>query len=66
MSSKKTNQTTGEKQKSKSMTIIKNLRLQLSWSRESGNTINERGTNSASSVCINILFLNLDSNYMGI
>lgn len=33
---------------------------------ENRSTINERGTNSASSVCVSILFLNLGGNYMGI
>lgn len=37
-----------------------------SWGRGGGNIINERATKSASSGCINILFLNLGDNYMGV
>lgn len=39
------------------------------WSscqRKGRNIINERATKIASSGCINILFLNLDDNYMGV
>lgn len=42
------------------------IKFETGYHWESGSTINEKGTKNASSVCVNILFLNLGGNYMGI